>query len=117
MNIWMKLKRVLAMMPIAAACIALSAVAANADGKIYLLDNGINGLIQANLDGTQIVNLGNLGGTLDVPLGIALDPATGKMYVTNFGNNTVSVANLDGTGGKSLGNLGGTLDEPLGIAL
>jgi DNA-binding beta-propeller fold protein YncE len=84
--------------------------------NMYVVNLNTNNIIQANLDGTGGVSLGNLG-TLNLPAGIALDVANGKMYVTNNGNNTISRANLDGTGGTSLGNLGGTLNTPYDIAL
>jgi DNA-binding beta-propeller fold protein YncE len=69
----------------------------------------------AFMAGTGGGSLGNLGGTLDSPHGIALDLAAGKMYVTNYNSNTVTVANLDGTGGTALAVA--TLNLPSGIAL
>src|SRR3989304_3702776 len=84
--------------------------------QMYVTSNFNNTIIRANLDGTGGTSLGNLGGTLSNPTGIALDLAGGHMYVANNGNNTISRANLDGTGGISLGNLGGTPRGPGGNA-
>src|SRR3990172_4059934 len=84
--------------------------------QMYVTSNFNNTIIRANLDGSGGISLGNLGGTLNNPFGIALDLVGGKMYVANQ-NNTISRANLDGSGGISLGNLGGTVSVPNGIAL
>jgi len=94
---------------------SLNPVLANAAGKMYVTsENGV--VIVANLDGTGATSLGDLGGTLVGPRGIALDTVHGKLYVASPGNNTVVQANLDGTGPVAL-NLGGLLDGPYAIAL
>jgi len=90
---------------------------AEAVPDMYVANYNNDTISRANLDGTGGVSLGNLGGTLNGPTGIALDLSNGYMYVANYNNDTISRANLDGTGGVSLGNLGGTLNEPHGIAL
>ena len=56
-------------------------------------DTVLKSISQANLDGTGGVNLGNLGGTLNQPWGIALDTANDIMYVTNMGAETITRAN------------------------
>jgi len=61
--------------------------------------------------------LGNPGGFLNIPSGIALDSVNGKMYIASSGNNKIVRANLDGSGGTDLGNPGGFLNIPSGIAL
>ena len=100
-----------------------TAIQANAQTKMYVTNYNLNNLpgddivSRANLDGTGAENLGNIGGLLILPAGIALDPAAGKMYVVNWGGARVIRANLDGTGGRRPGNLGATLTEPGGIAL
>jgi low density lipoprotein receptor-related protein 5/6 len=73
-------------------------------------------IVWADLEGRGVKDLGDLGGLLTSPAGIALDVAAGKMYVVT-GGNTVVRANLDGTAGESLGNLNGTLNMSLKIAL
>lgn len=45
--------------------------------KMYVTNSIISTVSQANLDGTGGVSLGNLGGTLNWPLGIALDVPVG----------------------------------------
>jgi len=90
---------------------------AEAVPDMYVANYNNDTISRANLDGTGGVSLGNLGGTLNGPTGIALDLSNGYMYVANYDDNTISRANLDGTGGVSLGNLGGTLNGPQGIAL
>ena len=85
--------------------------------KMYVVIQGSNKISQANLDGTGVVDLGNLNATLNSPSAIALDVVAGKMYVANRLGDTISQANLDGSGGVDLGNLGGTLDGPTAIAL
>jgi len=84
---------------------------------MYVTNSGNNTVSRANLDGTGGVSLGDLNGTLDVPMGIALDVTGGKMYIVNAGNSTISQANLDGSDGVSLGDLNGTLNGPRAIAL
>jgi len=69
------------------------------------------------LDGTHAADLGDLGGTIDGPEGIAIDNLHWNIYVTNKGDNTITVANFDGTNPRNLGNPGGYLDGPVGIAL
>ena len=99
-------------------CLLLSSQSAAAAGKLYVASPDPNNkVLMSELDGTGIVDLGNLNGTLINPAGMALDPVHGTMYVTSFSGNSVSRANLDGTGAVSLGNLGGLLDYPNDVAL
>jgi hypothetical protein len=78
----------------------------------YLYDT----VTRANLDGTGGVSLGNLGGLIDNPRGIALDVTNGKMYVINLFNKVIQ-ANLDGTGAVDLGNFNSTLATQYNIAI
>jgi hypothetical protein len=43
-------------------------------GKIYATHSGLNSLFRANLDGGGGLNLGNLNGTLNLPVGVAVMP-------------------------------------------
>ena len=70
----------------------------------------------ANLDGSGGRSLGNLGGLLNTPQGIAIDATNGRFYAGNESGNTVTRANLDGTGATNL-TLGGLLNGPYGVAL
>ncbi|WP_027360102.1 hypothetical protein [Desulforegula conservatrix] len=72
---------------------------------------------RTNLDGSDLLNLGDMNGLLDQPTSIALDPVNKKMYIGNGGNSTIIRANLDGTSAENLGNLNGTVDHPRGIAI
>lgn len=85
--------------------------------KIYVSVNSSSIVTQADLDGTNGTSLGNLGGLVSSPVGIALDEVNGKMYVANGSGNAIIKANLDGTGGASLGNPNGALSYPFGIAV
>jgi DNA-binding beta-propeller fold protein YncE len=91
-----------------------------ASNKLYVANgnyyDSTSSVVQANLDGSAAVSLGNLGGTLNGPSDIALDLSAGKMYLANKFNNTVTRANLDGSSPTSL-DLGATLQYPSGIAL
>lgn len=71
---------------------------------------------KANLDGTGGASLGNIGGFLNSPQGIAINKAAGKMYVTNEGGDTVTMSDLNGAGAVNL-TVGGLLAGPYGIAL
>jgi hypothetical protein len=73
--------------------------------------------VRANLDGSGGTDLGNPGGFLNNPVGIALDLANSRMLITSRGNNKIVRANIDGTGGTDLGNLNDSLNEPWAIAL
>ena len=84
---------------------------------MYIVSFGNNKIVRANLDGSGPLDLGNPGGFLVSPRGIALDLAGSRMYVTNNNNHMVQ-ANLDGTGGVDLGNPGLLLaGGPFGLAL
>jgi hypothetical protein len=84
---------------------------------MYIASTENNRLVRANLDGSDAENLGNLGGLLDKPSGIALNIKPGKMYVTSSGNKSVVRAELDGSLAFDLSNLNQFLDAPHGIAL
>lgn len=72
---------------------------------------------RTNLEGNDLVNLGDLKGLMDNPKSIALDTENKKMYIANWGNSTIIRANLDGTGAENIGNLNGTVKYPLYIAV
>ena len=84
---------------------------------MYITFPGENRVKVYRLDGTLAVDLGDLGGTLDRPNGIAVDTLHCNLYVTNAGDDTITVASFDGTNPRNLGNPGGHLDSPVGIAL
>jgi hypothetical protein len=54
---------------------------AEAVPDMYVANYGSSTISSANLDGTGGVDLGNLAGTLNGPVGIALDLSSGKMYI------------------------------------
>jgi PKD repeat protein len=91
--------------------------AAPQESKMYVANYWSNTISRADLDGNNGENLGSLNGTLDGPVGIALDLDAGKMYVTNWWSNNISRADLDGNNGENLGSLNGTVGRPWGIAL
>jgi hypothetical protein len=71
-----------------------------AAGKLYWTSsNQAEGarIRRANLDGTNIEVLLELGTTGANPRGIALDPAAGRMYWADLGLGSIHRANLDGT--------------------
>jgi DNA-binding beta-propeller fold protein YncE len=87
------------------------------NGKMYVVNELVDGVIVADTNGLNAVNIGNPGGFLNSPFDIALDLRKGKMYIVSENNSRVVVANLDGSGAVNLGNLGGFLSGPRGIAL
>jgi len=74
-------------------------------------------LCRSSLEGTNVENLGDLGGTLDGPEDVAVDPANGKLYVVGKDSGNVCRANLDGTSPEVLSGLQGLLGRPYAIAL
>ncbi len=84
----------------------------NKSGKQYTPN-----ILRTNLEGKELVNLGDLNGLMDDPVDIAIEPKTNKMYIVNWDSSTIIRANLDGTGAENLGNLNGTVDHPRGIAV
>lgn len=84
----------------------------NKSGKQYTPN-----ILRTNLEGKELVNLGDLNGLMDDPVDIAIEPKTNKMYIVNWDSSTIIRSNLDGTGAENLGNLNGTVDHPRGIAV
>ena len=89
--------------------------------KVYVVNGtggtgGFGNVIRANLDGSSPENLGNLNGTLNFPVAIALDVAGDKMYVANYGVNAISRASLNGLNGTAL-TLGGYVNTACDIKL
>lgn len=78
-------------------------------GKMYWLE--AFEIWRADLDGTDIEKL--VGG-LDVPTGIALDPASGKMFWADLGTGKIQRADLDGS---NIEDLVVGLASPFRIAL
>jgi low density lipoprotein receptor-related protein 5/6 len=77
-------------------------------GRVYWANVGTgttytgNGIAWANLDGSGGGDFHPVGATVDVPVGVAIDPAARKLYWANFRGNRISYANLDGSGGGDL---------------
>jgi len=89
---------------------------AEAVPNMYVANYNGNSITCADLDGLNSVNLGNPGGFLNGPQGIAL--SSGYMYVANGSGNTITRADLpNGSNPMDLGNPGGFLNNPYGIAL
>jgi len=86
-------------------------------GKMYVIGLGADTVVQANLDGTGAVGLGDLNGFPDGGVcAIAIDSVHSKMYVGSFFT-TLTQANLNGTGAVDLGDLNGTSHAVCGVAL
>ena len=71
---------------------------------------------RGHADGTGGTSLGKIGGFLNAPEAIAINPTAGKMYVTNKNGNSVTMSNLDGSTPVGL-TFSGLLNGPYGIAL
>jgi len=87
-----------------------------AAGKLYWTSsNLVEGakIRRANLDGSSVQVLVDLGTAGSNPRGIALDPAGGKMYWADLGLGQVQRANLDGSAPETIA----TGVSPFGIAL
>jgi len=63
-------------------------------GKMYWSDTQDNRMYRANLDGTSMQTIVNLGTQLGCP---TLDVAGGKIYFGNYGDGDMCRANLDGS--------------------
>ena len=85
--------------------------------QMYIASPANNKIVRANLAGSSPEDLGNPGGLLAAPVGIALDVARGRMYITSFANGKVVQANLEGNDATDLGDLNGSVTSPWGIAL
>ena len=70
---------------------------------------------------TFVDNFGTSGsGTLNFPLGVAVNASTGQVYVTDYMNNRVVRFAADGTFRTSFGSLGsgnGQFNQPIGIGV
>lgn len=92
-----------------------------ASPKLFIANGGDatpanSSVTTANLDGTGGKSLGNIGGFLNTPEGIAVDSTNAKIYVGNESGNTITKSNLDGSGAVNL-SLAGLLNGPYGVAL
>ncbi len=83
---------------------------------MFVVDKDDNSVIRANLDGSNAIDLGNIGGLLSNPNAIAVNASSGKLYVVNESANSVVMSNLDGSNPVNL-TFGGLLQVPWGIAL
>jgi hypothetical protein len=87
-----------------------------AGGKLYWTSsNLVEGakIRRANLDGSGVQVLADLGTAGANPRGIALDPAGGKMYWADLGLGQVQRANLDGSAPETIA----TNASPFGVAV
>ena len=84
--------------------------------RIYF---GSGGISYANLDGSGGDALDISGISVEVPYGIAIDPAAGRIYWASGSGpgSRISVANLDGSGGEKLPISGAPLNWPRGVAI
>jgi DNA-binding beta-propeller fold protein YncE len=71
---------------------------------------------KSNLDGTGGTSLGNIGGFLNAPQGIAINATAGKIYVSNEGGDSITQSNLDGSSPVNM-TFNGLLKGPYGVAL
>ena len=79
---------------------------------MYWIDGGPKVIRRANLDGSGVQNI---VANIDIPKGLALDPAAGKMYWTETFTDGIWRADLNGLGREALITTG--LERPSGIAL
>ena len=82
-------------------------------GRMYWTDWETEKIQRANLDGPRIEDVVTSG--LDLPSGLALDPAGGKMYWVDAGTGKIQRANLDGSRVEDLVTTG--LFYPRNLAL
>ena len=78
--------------------------------KVYWVDQRTDKIQRANLDGTDVQDLGTGLGTA----GLALDSDEGKMYWTDSSTNKIQRADLDGSQVEDLVTIG--LSVPSGLA-
>jgi len=84
---------------------------------MFVIDKDDNSVIRANLDGSNAINLGNIGGFLANPNAIAVNASSGKLYVVNESAASVVMSNLDGSNPVNLTFDGLLHGAPFGIAL
>ena len=75
---------------------------------------------EANLDGSDDLDLNTGNATVNNPQGVAIDPADNKIFWTNVGNNTISYADLNNTGIGGNLTITGTaspVNTPVGLAV
>ena len=84
---------------------------------MFVIDKDDNSVIRANLDGSNAIDLGNIGGFLANPNAIAVNASSGKLYVVNESAASVVMSNLDGSNPVNLTFDGLLHGAPFGIAL
>jgi len=84
-----------------------------AASKLYWVDPGNDTVKRANLDGSNIEILVDVG--LVAPFGLAIDSVEGKIYWSDVAANTISRAGLDGSNVETLVDAG--LADPAGVDL
>jgi DNA-binding beta-propeller fold protein YncE len=75
---------------------------------------------EANLNGSDDLDLNTGSATVNDPQGVAIDPADNKIFWTNVGNNTISYADLNDTGIGGNLTITGTaspVNTPVGLAV
>jgi len=85
-------------------------LAKGVDGNIYVTDSEVSSVF---IYDSSLNLTGELTG-LDMPLGLAVDPA-GNIYVGSYGKHNVEVYDPDGVLTRSIGN--GTIKRPVALAL
>jgi DNA-binding beta-propeller fold protein YncE len=88
------------------------------NGYVYWADESNNDIAFAALNGSASGVLNTTGAAVDVPEGLAINPATGMLYWANdSGSVPISFASVTGSGGGNLNVTGATADGPSGIAI
>jgi hypothetical protein len=108
---------------LAGLCAALLPAAALGADRVYWANAGNDTISFANLDGSGGGQLPLPPASLDLPVGVALDPARGRIYWANGGRavagepGSIWSASLDGSGSAPLPTGAATVANPAGIAL
>jgi DNA-binding beta-propeller fold protein YncE len=87
-------------------------------GRLYYTNEAANTISFVNLNGGGGGMLNTGTATVEVPDGLAIDPASRKIFWANDGiPGSIAFASLDGAGGENLNTNGATLDGPSGITV
>jgi hypothetical protein len=82
----------------------------------YTNETGSINFLNLNGGGGGTLNTGSA--TVEIPDGLAIDPALRKIFwANNVGAGPISFANLDGSGGGDLNTNGATIDDPAGVTV
>jgi hypothetical protein len=92
------------------------AVDANTPANVWVTNNVGSSVTELNSSGTASAGSPYTAGSMDQPVGIAID-AAGNLWIANYGNSTVTELTSAGAAYSGTPSTGGGLSAPFGIAI